>query len=295
MEDIHINFDPDDQAMLSILLAFIMYGVALDLQWENFRKSFAAPKAMIIGLLSQFVVLPALTFVLISVWQPLAGIALGLMLMAACPGGTISNFFSSLAKADVGLSVSMTMVATFLCLIMTPFNFSFYSRMHPLTQELAKEVSLDPIDLFSTVLTILIIPVILGMITRNRLPKLTQKIGRPIKLVSMVIFVGFVAMALFQNLETFAEYWGIVAAVVVVHNTIAIASGLGLGFLAKLPVPQRRSISIETGIQNSGLGLVISFTFFPEMGELALVCAMWGIWHITSGFTWAFLLRRIKG
>lgn len=294
MEGIHINFNPDNQALLSILLAFIMYGVALDLEWEDFRKSFVAPKAMVVGLLSQFIVLPALTFVLITSWQPLAGIALGLMLMAACPGGTISNFFSSLAKADVGLSVSMTMVATFLCLIMTPFNFSFYSRMHPLTQELAKEVSLDPMDLFSTILTILIIPVILGMITRNRLPNLTKKIGRPIKLVSMVIFVGFVAVALFQNLETFSKYWGIVAAVVVVHNTIAIASGLGLGFLAKLPVPQRRSISIETGIQNSGLGLVISFTFFPEMGELALVCAMWGIWHITSGFAWAFLLRRIK-
>ena len=110
----------------------------------------------------------------------------------------------------------------------------------------------------------------------------------------MVIFVGFVAMALAQNVDMFAQYWDIAALVVILHNTIAVLSGLGLGFLAKLPITQRRSISIETGIQNSGLGLVISFTFFPEVDELALVCAMWGVWHIISGFAWAFLLRRIK-
>lgn len=294
MNDIHINFNAQDQATMSVLLAFIMYGVALDLKWENIRDSFKNPKGMIIGLVSQFILLPLLTFVLILVWQPLAGIALGLLLVASCPSGNISNFISSLAKADVELSVSLTAVATFLCLVMTPFNFSFYSQLHPLTQELAKEVSLDPVDLLGTVLKLLIIPVILGIATRIRLPNFTKRISRPIRLVSMMIFVGFVAVALSNNLDTFAAYWRIVAIVVIVHNTMAILLGLGLGFAGRLSYPQRRSIAIETGIQNSGLGLVISFTFFPEQGELALVCAMWGVWHIIAGFGWAAALLRVK-
>ena len=192
MENIHLNFDSDSQALMSVLLAFIMYGVALELKWEKLKEAFIRPKAMVIGLISQFVVLPLLTFALVWLWQPMAGIAMGLMLVAACPGGNISNFFSSLAKADVGLSVSLTAVATFACLFMTPFNFSLYTKLHPLTADLAREVSLNPVELFGTVFVILIIPVLLGIVTRKQAPKFTSKVERPIRLASMLIFVGFV-------------------------------------------------------------------------------------------------------
>jgi len=293
MQDIHIHFNEDSQTLLSVLLAFIMYGVSLGLKWENVKTSFARPKAITVGLLSQFIVLPFLTFILILLWQPLPGIALGLLLVAACPGGTISNFISSLSKADIGLSVSLTAVATLGCIVMTPFNFTFYSRLVPQTANLVREVSLDPIDIFSTVAIILLLPAMLGILTRNKFPKLAELIDRPIRLTSMLIFIGFVAVAFFQNLKALEAFWKIVVLIVICHNTIAITSGFLLAKMAKLPRDQQRSIAVETGIQNSGLGLVISFTFFPEMGELALVCATWGICHIISGFGWAFVLRRL--
>lgn len=294
MNDIHIIFNQDDQSLLSFLLAFIMFGVALDLRWENIKEAFASPRGMIVGLVSQFVLLPILTYILITVWQPMAGIALGLMLVASCPGGNISNFISALAKADVELSVSLTAVSTFLCLVMTPFNFSVYSSLHPLTAQMAREVSLNPFDMLQTVLIILIIPVALGIFTRSRFPSFTHKVSGPIRLISMAIFVGFVAVALSRNLDAFAEYWHIVALIVIAHNTLAILMGLGVATASGLKPGQRRSIAVETGIQNSGLGLVISFTFFAEYGELALVCAAWGVWHILAGFGWAGLLRQIK-
>lgn len=294
VQEVNIQFDPNSRLMLNVLLAFIMYGVALDLGWPNIKASFKQPRTLLVGLASQFLLLPILTFLLVLVWQPLPAIGLGLFLVAACPGGTISNFFSALAKADVALSIAMTAISTFLCIFMTPFNFSFWSQLNPVTSELVKEVSLNPFQLLGTVTLILFLPVGLGILSREKLPKLTQKLKRPIRMFSMLIFLGFVAVALFQNREAFQNFWRSVLFLVIVHNAIAFISGWVFAKLFGLSIQQQRSISVETGIQNSGLGMVLSLTFFPELGELALVCATWGIWHIISGFTWSTILGRIQ-
>lgn len=294
VEEISINFDPGSRMMLNVLLAFIMYGVALDLGWANIKHSFRNPRPLVIGLASQFLLLPLLTFILIFIWQPVPAIALGLFLVAACPGGTISNFFSSLAKADVGLSISLTAVSTFLCILMTPFNFSFWSQLNPVTSEIVRDVSLNPFQLLKTVTLILFIPVALGILSREYMPRITEKIKRPVRILSMLIFIGFVAVALFQNREAFENFWHMVLLIVITHNAIAFLSGSGFAKLFGLPVAQQRSISVETGIQNSGLGMVLSLGFFPEVGEMALVCATWGIWHIISGFVWSSILSRIE-
>jgi BASS family bile acid:Na+ symporter len=282
-EQIAINFDPNSRLALNFLLAFIMFGVALDLQWSDITRAVRKPKATFLGLLSQFILMPALTFVIAYFWHPLPGLALGMFLVAACPGGSVSNFMSSMAKADLGLSVTLTTISTFFCVFFTPFNFEFWSSLYPETSNLLKSVSLDVFELFETVFLFLILPVFVGMLFRAKKPVLTQKIMKPIKWFSMFIFIGFMAAAFFNNKDNFIKYADLVVALVIVHNLSALALGYMVGRLGKLGEPASRSIAIETGIQNSGLGLIICFNFFPEIGEMALLCASWGIWHIISG------------
>lgn len=277
---------------LNFLLAFIMFGVALDLQWSDITRAFRKPKATLLGLLSQFILMPALTFVIAYFWNPLPGLALGMFLVAACPGGTVSNFMSSMAKADLGLSVTLTAISTLLCLFFTPFNFELWSGLYPGTNELLKSVTLDASELFQTVFLFLILPVFAGMFVQARKPVLTRKVIKPIKWVSMIIFIVFVTLAFLKNQENFIKYAHLVVALVIVHNLSALALGYLVGRAGKLGEPASRSLAIETGIQNSGLGLIICFNFFPEIGEMALLCASWGIWHILSGMTLSAIWSR---
>jgi bile acid:Na+ symporter, BASS family len=291
-EAIKINFDPNSRLALNFLLAFIMFGVSLDLQWTDVSRAFRKPKSTLLGLLSQFILLPALTFVLAYFWHPLPGLALGMFLVAACPGGTVSNFMSSMAKADLGLSVTLTAISTFLCVFFTPFNFELWSGLYPETGDLLRSVKLDVVDLFQTVFLFLILPVFAGMFVRAKWQRLTLRVMKPISWISMMIFIAFVVMAFLKNQENFIKYAHLVFALVVVHNLMAFVLGYVVGKLGRLEESAARSISIETGIQNSGLGLVICFNFFPEIGEMALLCATWGLWHIISGMTLSYVWSR---
>ncbi len=264
-----------------------MFGVSLDLRWQDIARAFKSPKPTLLGLFSQLVLLPALTFLLVWVWEPLPGLALGMFLVAACPGGTISNFMSSLAKADLGLSVSLTAISTILCVIFTPLNFEFWSGLYPQTEELLTTVELNPVELFQTVFLFLIIPVLAGMVFGANLPNATNRIKKPIKWISMGIFILFVIAAFLKNKDNFIQHAHLVAVLVVLHNATAFLTGYFTGRVGRIGEAASRSLCIETGIQNSGLGLVICFNFFPEIGEMALLCASWGIWHIISGLTLA--------
>ncbi|MCB9187376.1 MAG: bile acid:sodium symporter family protein [Flavobacteriales bacterium] len=284
-ERIAINFDPNSQMALNFLLAFIMFGVSLDLKWSDISRAFRKPKPTLLGLFSQFILLPALTFVLAYLWHPIPGLALGMFLVAACPGGTVSNFMSSMAKADLGLSVTLTAISTLLCLFFTPFNFELWSGLYPETGDLLKSVSLDAVELFKTVFLFLILPVFVGMYVGAKKPVLTAKMLKPVRWASMLIFMAFIVVAFLKNKDNFITYAELALALVIVHNLIALVSGYLVGKVGRLGEPASRSLAIETGIQNSALGLVICFKFFPEIGEMALLCAMWGIWHIISGLS----------
>ena len=292
-EAIQINFDPNSRIVLNFLLGFIMFGVSLDMKWKDVSNVFRRPKSTFLGLGSQFILLPVATFLLAYIWNPSPGLALGMFLVAACPGGSISNFMSSLAKADLGLSVSLTAISTVLCVFSTPFNFEFWSSLFPGAQELLKSVQLDTFDLFKTVFLFLILPVFGGMWFNTKFPQMTLKISKPIKWVSMVIFIAFVVVAFLKNREILVAHAHLVVALVIVHNALAFLIGYSVGRLGKIGPRATRSLTIETGIQNSGLGLVICFNFFPEVGEMALLCASWGIWHIISGLTLSSIWGRV--
>ena len=269
--------------MLNVCLAFIMFGVALELKIENFKRIIKTPIPILTGLVSQFILLPAFTFLLILLIKPSASVALGMILISACPGGNVSNFFTMMSKGNVALSVSITAISTTLCVVMTPFNLALWSNFYAPTRAILQEVNLDMSNVVVTIFLVLLIPLILGMLLSAKKPDLTLKVSGIIRKISIMIFGAFVLGALAANFDIFLNHIGAVILLVTLHNGMALLIGYFSAKSMNLPLADRRSISIETGIQNSGLGLILIFDFFQGLGGMAIIAAWWGVWHLTSG------------
>lgn len=265
-----------------------MFGVALDLKMSNFKVLFKAPQNLLAGLISQFLVLPALTLTLVLIVEPPASMALGMLLVAACPGGNVSNFFSMMSRGNIALSVSMTTISSLAAVVMTPLNFTFWSGMYPPAAALLQEVNLDTTGIVLTILLVLLIPLLLGMLFNHYRPQLAERYKKPMRQASVGIFSIFVIVAFSSNYEHFILYISEVAGVVFLHNATAISAGFFLAFMVRLPREDQKTISIETGIQNSGLALVLIFDFFNGLGGMAIIAAWWGIWHLISGMIMSY-------
>ncbi len=288
LDDVKINFDANGLWVLNIALAIVMFGVALGVTINDFKELFKQPKVVLLGILSQFVLLPFVTYLFILLIKPQASIALGMMMVAACPGGNISNFMTHLAKGNTALSVSLTAFATFLAMVLTPINFQFYGNLYEPTAQLLENVELNFLDLVQLVLLILGIPLVLGMTLRSKMPELAQKLSKILRPFSIFVFVGIVVVAFSNNLDIFNQYIDKVLLIGISHNIIAIALGFFVAKAFGLSFKNQKTLAIETGIQNSGLGLLLIFTFFNGLGGMALMAAFWGIWHIVSGLCLSF-------
>ena len=297
IDQVRLNFNPTGIAIINAAIGLMMLGVALELKMDDFKRIISSPKAPSIGLVAQFVLLPALTFVLVSIIRPHPSIALGMMLVAACPGGNLSNIITYLANGNSAVSISMTAVSTVAAIIMTPFNISFWGSLNPATANILKQVSLNPMDVFITVFFILGIPLIVGMSIGHYLPNVAQKVKKPFKIFSLIFFIIIVCGALAANWQYFIKYVGIVMVAVLIHNALALNIGYWSGRLFKLDEKDCRAVCIEVGIQNSALGLVLVFSFFDGLGGMAILVAWWGIWHIIAGLVTAFIfnLKKLPG
>ncbi|SDA94334.1 bile acid:Na+ symporter, BASS family [Algoriphagus alkaliphilus] len=291
LDSIRLNFSQGDLLLLNLALALIMYGVALDLRWEDFRYLLKNPKGFFMGIFSQFLLLPFLTWVLISIIKPPPSVALGMFLVAACPGGNVSNFLTSLAKGNTALSVSLTGFSSILSIFSTPLNFALWAGFYEPTSLLLREISLNISDVFFTVGIILGLPLIMGIFTHKRFPKFADKAAKILKPLSILIFAAFVGLAFAGNFNIFIQYIGMIFVWVLAHNFIALSTGFLTGKLGGLPIADIKTLTIETGIQNSGLGLVLIFTYFEGLGGMAIITALWGIWHLISGMTIASLWK----
>lgn len=302
LDHVKLNFSQEGLHFLNVALAIIMFGVALSIHMDDFKKIIAAPKPAIIGYISQFFLLPGITFLFILLVKPPPSVALGMILVAACPGGNISNFLSSLAKGNTALSITLTALATISAIFMTPFNFALWGGWYVQYYnkhggEFLRPLEIDPSQMFITVFLILGIPVILGVLVARYFPLTTQKIIRPIKQFSVVFFIVIVVIMLKNNLGQFFESIHLIFIIVLIHNALALGTGFTLATLFKTKRKDRRTITIETGIQNSGLALALMFNpkIFPpdfELGGMAVIAAWWGIWHIISGLAMAGIWGR---
>lgn len=298
IDQIQINFDSDSLWTLNLALALVMYGIALDIEVKQFRELFRTPKLILAGLLSQFILLPALTYLFVLWVQPPASIALGLFLVAACPGGNVSNFMSHLAKANTALSITLTAFATLLSVVMTPLNFQWYASLYEPSASLLRSISVEPGDLFKVVGLLLALPLALGLYTRYQFKSVAIRLEKILKPLSLLLFIVLVAIALVTNWDVFRKFATQFADLVIAHNTLAILLGFTTALVFRLDRYSRRSIAIETGIQNSGLGLLLIFTFFDGLGGMAVIAALWGVWHLISGLFlglfWGVLQNRLR-
>jgi bile acid:Na+ symporter, BASS family len=292
IDDVMLNFSPAGLMVLNAILSIVMFSIALDLRPSDFRALMRAPKPLFTGLVSQFLVLPALTFAMLLATNPRPSIALGLILVAACPGGNISNFITHRAGGNSALSVSMTGIATVAALVLTPFNVALWGNLYAPTQDLLRQTSLDPVSIAVTVFFMLILPLILGVLLNANRPAIAARIRKPMQWLSMAIFIAFIVAALAANWGFFLSFAGAVAGLVILHNALALGGGYLTATLARLSDFDRRAITIETGIQNSGLGLVLIFAFFGGLGGMAVAAAFWGIWHAISGLVLAHVWSR---
>ena len=294
IDDVVLNFSPTSLQILNAVLAIVMFSIAIDLTPGDFKRLLRAPKSLLVGLFSQFIVLPVVTFVMLLIAQPRPSIALGLIVVAACPGGNISNFITHRAGGNSALSVSMTAIATVGAIILTPFNIALWGNLYEPTREILRSTSIDPLQVAITVGLMLVLPLVLGITLNVMRPDLTSKINRPLQWLSMAIFTAFIALALGANWDFFLQFVGAVFALVFIHNALALLSGYLTASIFRLSAFDRRAVTIETGIQNSGLGLVLIFAFFQGLGGMAVVAAAWGIWHAISGIALASLMSRTE-
>ena len=296
---------------LNIVLAIVMFGVALGIKPKTFIDIFKNPRSVIIGMVCQLILLPAMTFLLTitfkSILTPM--ISLGMILVAACPGGNISNFITSLCKGNSELSVSLTAINTALCVFTTPLNFSFWGSMYIRFADKRipdlPELYIPLGDIFTTIFILLGIPLVLGILCNYYLPKLTKALKKPMQYLSIIFFIGMVVIAFIGNFDAFMKCIAFIFLIVLVHNLTALGIGFGLSTLMKTPFRDRRTITIETGIQNSGLGLALLLnpkifdpTVWANNGGMLVIVAWWGVWHIISGLalalSWKYNGRKVK-
>ena len=283
IDDIKINFDTSGLWVLNIAIAIIMFGVALGITLDDFKRLFKNPKIVFVGVLSQFILLPLFTFLGILLIKPHPSFALGMMMIAACPGGNVSNFFSKMAKGNAALSVSLTAFATCICIFMTPFNLHFWGSLYEPTNAILETVELNWKDLLKLVALILGIPLLLGMFIKHNHSEMAEKIEKVLKPLSMLVFIALIFIAFSQNLDVFVNHIHHVLLLVVFHNIFAFILGFYTAKIFGLNKQDTKTISMETGIQNGGLGLLLIFGFFDGLGGMALLAAFWGIWDVFSG------------
>ncbi len=302
LDTIRLNFSSGGLLILNIIIGILMFGVALEMRLKRFRQVLRKPKSIIIGVVSQFLLLPLATFLLVIIIKPTPAVALGMILVASCPGGNVSNFISSLAKGNIELSVSLTAIATILAVFMTPINFALYGQWYVdfynqvNASAMLRPINIDIWQVFQTVFILLGIPIILGLTFHYRFPRATYKALKYVKISSLTIFTIIVFVMITNNLEYFFKYVHLVFFIVLIHNALAFIVGFITASVFKLDKANIRSITIETGIQNSGLALALIFNpkIFPtdlNLGGMTFIAALWGIWHILSGLMIATFFR----
>lgn len=287
VDDLRIAFSDGSLTTLKIVIGAILFGIALDTPLASFAAAARRPVVIGIGVVAQFLFLPALTFLLTLALDVRASVALGMILVACCPPGNVSNILTHRARGDVALSVSMTAVGNVLSIPLLPLSFAFWGGLHPtggpVLERLGAEVNLSVASMLGEIAFVILVPFAAG-ITITRLWPRAAVIGR--KVVGPVAFLALgavIAVGVAGNWDIFVHHLGVVVLAVFLHDALALLIGYAVAKATRLPGPSTKAMTFEVGIRNAGLGLLLVFTFFGGLGGMALVAAWWGIWDIVAG------------
>ncbi len=270
---------------VNYLLMIVMFGMGLTLKLEDFKLVFTRPKDILIGCASQFVIMPLLAFALGKIFGLDTALLAGVVLVGTCPGGTSSNVITYLSKGDVALSVGMTSVNTLLAPFLTPAITYLLLRT---------SVEVDILSMFLSIVKVVIIPIGLGFIINKFFGKYTQKAVRVLPMVSVIAICLIVAAVVSHNAEKILTTGLVVFAVVILHNILGYACGFCLGKILKLNIAKTKALSIEIGMQNSGLATSLAGTAFPDLAMATVPGAIFSVWHNISGAILANIYNRME-
>ncbi|WJE14640.1 bile acid:sodium symporter family protein [Halobacillus sp. ACCC02827] len=263
------------------LLGIIMFGMGLTLSKKDFQEVFKRPKDVVIGVGAQFVLMPILAFLLVNILPVSPEIAVGVILVGCCPGGTSSNVMTYLSKGDTALSVAVTSVSTLLAPFLTPFLIWVFA---------SQWLSVSASDLFISIVKVVLVPILLGLVVKAVLKEKVEAGVKALPLVSVVSIVAIVGAVVSVNQAQIAQTGAVIFAIVFLHNILGYAAGYGLGKLFRMKAPQKRAIAIEVGMQNSGLGASLAAVHFSPLA--AVPSAIFSVWHNISGPIIATIFRK---
>ncbi len=281
------------QAILMMVLATMVYTVSLDLRVGDFTYVARHPLAVGVGLLAQFVLLPGATLLATLVLDLPPATEAAMMLVAACPGGALSNVVTHLGRGNLALSLAISAVSNVLALVLTPLNFTLMIAANPDTAAWARSIAVDPRDLVVSLLLLLAIPMSAAMLTTARAPVLAARIRTPLARFAAFALGAFIVLAVAAQWRLFVIELTRTLPLVIAQNALGLGLGYGAALLARIPVPDRRAVVVESGMQNSGLALGIIATQFGSDLAMIAVAGLWGIWHIVSGGALALVWRRV--
>ncbi|MCP8465576.1 bile acid:sodium symporter family protein [Pseudomonas sp. ZM23] len=283
MPNVSLEFSSGSMLALNAIIALMMFGVSLELRRDDFIRILRQPKAPAIGMLIQFLLLPALTCLLTIVLPIDPELALGMILVATCPSGTFSNIMTWMARGNVAVSASVTAVSGLSAGIFTPLNFALYAGLNPATRERLTQIHIEPLELIGMVVLVLILPMLAGMLLGRARPRLAQRLEKPLRKLSLLVMLGFVGMAFAKNFQQFIAWFHLFFWLVVLLNGTALLLGYTCARLWRLQDADVRAVTLESGIHNSALGMALILTFFPQAGGMLLIAAFWGCWQLFSG------------
>ena len=283
IDSIQLDLGTSSEAAMMFMLSLMMFAVALGLRKEHFAFFKTNPKVYFAGVLAQTIGLPALTVLLCMIVKPQPSIALGMILIACCPGGNTSNLLSLFGRADTALSVSLTATSSVAAAILTPVSILFWSGLYAPTAALLSEINLDTVSFLIQTLIILALPLFLGMGLGALAPSLAVKLQKPLAAVAGLGLALIIIGALIKFGPILFEIGLWILGLVILHNGLAFLLGFLSGVAAKANTRQRRALTFEVGIQNSGLGIVILLTQLGGFGGAAAIAGLWGTWHIVGG------------
>lgn len=291
-DDVVLNFTPATLVLLNVVLGLIMFGIALDTPVGDFKTVARKPKAFVIAIVAQLLILPAVTFGLTLILPVTGSIALGMILVACCPPGNISQILTHRSGGNVALSVSMTAVGNLLYIVMLPVSLAFWGSLHPAASELLEAVELSPAQMLLEIFMIIGLPFLLGLFIRHRFLGFARRVEPFVRWFSLLALLAFIVGALAGNWQYFIAFLGVIVLVVTVHDGVALGIGYTTAVVGGLGTRERKAMTFEVGIRNAGLGLGLVFTFFGGLGGMAIVAGWWGIWDIIVGLVLAALWGR---
>ncbi len=268
---------------ISILLGIVMFGMGLTLKPRDFRIVFSNPKDVIIGTVAQFLIMPLLAFILVKAFRLSPELAVGVILVGTCPGGTSSNVMTYLSKGDVALSVGMTAVSTILAPVMTPLLTYLYA---------GETVDVNMFDMFISIIEVVILPIVLGFVTNHFFSKFTEKAVDLLPLISTLAIVAIVGAVVSATASKLISSGLLILVIVILHNVLGYLLGYGAGLLMKMDTTKCRAVSIEVGMQNSGLATSLATVHFAQYPLATIPGAVFSVWHNVSGAILANIFLR---